>query len=188
MSSSPDKLPAWPVPPTQSGPLPSGGGGTSEHLARRPRFRLTPKRVLLIVLGVIVFLAISLLLARWLQTENIERDDDLELIQAEARGNLNGMLDAIAGCRQRPACVASVKAVAADSRVHRPGSVKILQLESPTAYSLTGATGKTRFAWTVLGTLPVVQCIDVRRTGNFLSGVNVSLIGVSPPIENEADC
>ena len=38
---------------------------------------LRPKRVLLIVLGVIVFLAISTALARWLSVENLERDEDL---------------------------------------------------------------------------------------------------------------
>ena len=66
--------------------------------------------------------------------------------------------------------------------------MKILNLESPTAYSLTGATGRTRLAWTVLGTLPVVQCIEVRRTGNFLAGVNVRLLSLSAPIPNEGDC
>jgi len=40
----------------------------------------------------------------------------------------------------------------------------------------------------VIGTLPVVQCIDVRRTGTFLSGMKVELIGLTAPIENEADC
>ena len=66
--------------------------------------------------------------------------------------------------------------------------MKILQLESTTAYSLSGATGKTRLAWTVIGTLPVVQCVDVRRTGNFLTGIHVQLLGLSAPIDNEGIC
>ena len=131
---------------------------------------------------------ISGLLARFLQTENVERDADLALIQAEARGDVQAMLNQIGGCRASPACVASVKANAANARTRRPGAVKILQLTSPTAYSLFGATGKTRFAWTVIGRLPVVQCIAVQRTGNFLSGLSIKLMGLSPPIENEADC
>ena len=66
--------------------------------------------------------------------------------------------------------------------------MKILQLESHTAYSLTGATGNTRVAWTVIGTLPVVQCVRVRRSGNFLTGIKVTLVGLSAPIPNEGGC
>jgi hypothetical protein len=98
------------------------------------------------------------------------------------------MLNQLSGCRASPSCVASVKANAANPRTRRPGAVKILQLTSPTAYAPFGATGKTRFAWTVIGTLPVVQCIEVRRSGNFFSGVSVKLTALSAPIENEADC
>ena len=136
----------------------------------------------------LVFLAISGLLARFLQTENVERDADLALIQAEARGDVQGMISRISGCRASAACVASVKANAANPRTRRPGAVKILLLTSPTAYSLFGGRGRTRFAWTVLGSLPVVQCIDVERSGNFLSGITVKLTGLSAPIENEGNC
>ena len=66
----------------------------------------------------------------------------------------------------RVACAATVRASAV--RLRRPGAVKILPIKSPTAYSLTGATGTTRVAWTVIGKLPVVQCVVVRRTGNAL--------------------
>ncbi len=139
-------------------------------------------------MAVVLFLAISGLLARFLSVENVERDDDLALVQAEAKGDVAGMLDQLSGCRASPACVASVKANASDPRLRRAGAVKILQLESKTAYSLFGATGKTRLAWTVIGKLPVVQCVDVRRTGNFLAGIHVQLVGLSPPIANEGIC
>jgi hypothetical protein len=66
--------------------------------------------------------------------------------------------------------------------------VRILSLKSRTAYSLTGATGKTRLAWTVIGRLPVVQCVEVRRTGNALAGIHITLLSLSAPIPNEADC
>jgi len=137
---------------------------------------------------VLVVLAVSVLLARFLTVENLERDDDLRLVQAEARGSVNGMLDQLEGCRRSASCVASVRADARDPRVRRAGAVKILQLESATAYSLTGATGETRLAWTVIGKLPVVQCVEVRRTGSFLSGVQVHLLGLSAPIAGEGKC
>lgn len=146
------------------------------------------KRIALICLGVAIFLAISALLARWLTVENLERDQDLELVQAEARGNAAAMIGKLSGCRASASCQASVRRLLANPRLRRRGEVKILNIESPTAYSLAGATGKTRFAWTVIGSLPVVQCIDVRRSGSFLSGVDVSLLAISPPIPNEGDC
>jgi hypothetical protein len=146
------------------------------------------KRRLLIAAAVVLFLLVSGLLARWLTTENVERDAALALIQAQARGDVQGMLARLQGCAAKPACVAQVRANVANPRLRRPGAVKILQLESPTAYSLTGATGRTRLAWTVIGTLPVVQCITVRRSGNPVSGIKVALLAVSPPIPNEGGC
>jgi hypothetical protein len=137
---------------------------------------------------VLLFLAVAALLARFLSTENIERDADLALIQAQARGDVPGMLARLSGCRARPSCVAVVNANASNPRLRRAGAVKILSLKSSTAYSLTGASGKTRLAWTVIGKLPVVQCVDVRRTGDFLRGMTISLLSLSAPIPTEADC
>jgi hypothetical protein len=134
----------------------------------------------------VVFLAISALLARFLSVENDERDKDLALLQAQARGDAAGMLARLSGCDRSAACVGVVRSDAKGLR--RAGEVKILQVKSPTAYALDGATGKTRIAWTVIGRLPVVQCIEVRRTGNPVSGIHVALLSLSAPIENEADC
>src|ERR1700742_4832614 len=114
------------------------------------------KRRLLIALGVLVFLVISAALARFLTTDNLEREEDVALIQAEARGDAKAMLDKLSGCRERPACVAEVQRDAADPRLRRSGAVKILSLGSATANSPTGATGRTRLAWTVLGKEPIV--------------------------------
>jgi hypothetical protein len=172
-------------------PLASMSAEPTEQPFQRRSLKITwtRKAVVLLALGVIVFLAISVMLARFLQIENVERDDDLALIEAETKGDVQGMLGRIAGCSLSPSCVASVRANASDSRTRKVGAVKILQLTSPTSYSLFGATGKTRFAWTELNrTLPIVQCIDVRRTGNFVSGIKVELIGLSKPIENEGEC
>lgn len=147
-----------------------------------------PVRIALITVGVILFLGISGLLSRFFSVENVEREDDLALINAEVKGNVAGMLRQLSGCAQSPSCVATVKANAANPRLRRSGAVKILQLTSPTAYALDGATGKTRLAWTVIGKLPVVQCIEVHRSGNFLSGIHIQLISMSAPISGEAEC
>jgi hypothetical protein len=136
----------------------------------------------------VLFLVVSFFLARFLSVENTERDADLALIEAEARGDASGMLDRIAGCRASPTCVASVRADIGNPRLRRSGAVKILQLSSSTAYALNGASGRTRLAWTVIGQLPVVQCVGVRRSGNPLTGVKVALTSLSAPIPNEGDC
>ena len=96
------------------------------------------------------------------------------------------MLAQLSGCVAKPKCVAIVKSDAAS--LHRTGSVKILDLTSTTNHSLTSATGTTRVAWTVIGHLPTVQCVTVKRTGNFLTGISVALLSIGKPINSEADC
>jgi len=144
------------------------------------------RRIALIALAVVLFLALSGVLARFLTVENLERDEELALLQAQARGNASGMLAHLHGCRQDPSCVATVQADARTLR--RPGAVKIVMLTSPTAYSLGGATGTTRLAWTVIGQFPVVQCVRVRREGSFLAGISLKLLSVSAPIAKTAEC
>jgi hypothetical protein len=161
-----------------------GAIGPRAWWRRQPRRR---RRVSLAIV-LLVVLAISVVLARFLTVENAERNVEAALVQAEAKGSLPGMLDELSGCRQSPSCLAKAKANASNASLHRAGAVKILQVQSKTAYSLFGATGKTRLAWTVLGTPPVVQCVEVRRTGNFLSGIHVQLIEVSAPIDKEGRC
>jgi hypothetical protein len=148
------------------------------------------RRVLrgLFALGIVVVLVVSAGLARFLSVENAERSAEVALLQAEVKGNAAGMLDELSGCRETPSCVAGVRANASNPRLRRAGIVKLLQLESSTAYSPFGATGKTRVAWTVIGTLPVVQCVNVRRTGNLLTGIHVQLLSVSAPIAGEGVC
>jgi hypothetical protein len=171
--------------PTATGA--AGASGPREWWRGLPPRQRRILRTLLAVAFVVV-LVVGALLARFLSAENAERSDDAALVQAEARGDLAGMLAQLSGCRESPSCLATARADASDPRVRRAGAVKILQLESPTADSMSGATGKTRLAWTVIGTLPVVQCVDVRRTGNFLSGIHVQLIGISAPISGEGAC
>ncbi|MFI5009195.1 MAG: hypothetical protein ACHQDY_02865 [Solirubrobacterales bacterium] len=160
-----------------------GPAGGATVAMRRGRRRWL---IALIALGVVLFLAISAELARFFSVENVEREDLVALLQAEARGSAPGMLAQLSGCGQNPACVATVRANAA--KLHRPGSIKILTLSSPTSGSLTAATGTTRVAWTVIGTLPVVQCVRVRRTGNAVTGISLKLLTIGPKIESEGDC
>lgn len=145
-------------------------------------------RAVLIALGVLAFLAVSVVVARWLTTESRERSAVHRLLSAQARGDADRMLELLApACRADPRCRATVAADA--RRLRRPGSVKILAFTSETAYALGGATGATRVAWTVLGRgLPVVQCVVVRRTGTALAGRGVTLLRVSAPIGNESSC
>lgn len=144
------------------------------------------KRFALIVVGFILFLAISGLLARFFSAENVERDDELALVEAETKGDANAIVRNLHGCRESPACVAIAQANAKSLR--RPGSPKILSVKSTNSHSLFSSTGTTRLAWTVIGTLPVVQCLRVRRSGNFLTGINVTVVSLSAPISNEANC
>jgi hypothetical protein len=141
-------------------------------------------RIILIGLGVIAFLVVSGMLARFLDVENVERDAVLGVLQAEARGDAPAVLAALHGCAA--ACQATARADAASLR--GPGAVTILADQSPTAYSLTGTTGPTRVAWKIPARLPTVQCVLVRRTGNVITGVSLKLLAISAPIPLQSDC
>src|SRR5947208_3416430 len=97
------------------------------------------------------------------------------------------MLADLDGCVRSPSCRAQVEANAA--RLRRAGNVKILAYDSKTAYTLGAAEGLTRVAWTVIDNgLPVVQCVDVRRGGNVLTGRTVTLRRLSAPIGRQSPC
>jgi hypothetical protein len=140
----------------------------------------------LIVLGVVLFLAISGVAARFFSAENVERDHELILLQAQAKGDVPGMLAQLPGCASRPSCLVTVRSDAAHLR--RSGSVLILSTQTTTNHSLTGSVGETRIAWKAGGLFPVVQCIRVHRSGNFLTGIGIALLAVSGPIADTADC
>jgi hypothetical protein len=147
------------------------------------------RRVLipLAVTAAVVFLAVSLGLARWLTTENQERGDVVALLQAQARGDERGMFSRLQGCARDAACAAAVQRNA--RRLRRAGEVKILAYDSATSYALGGARGLTRVAWTVIDRgLPVVQCVDVERRGTVLAGRAITLHRLSPPIDRQASC
>jgi hypothetical protein len=143
-------------------------------------------RIALAAVGVLLFLAISGVLARFFSAENVEHDHEAALMQAEARGDAQGMLAQLTGCRSSAACTATVRADAASLR--RAGVVEVLSTQSTTNHSLTSSVGETRVAWKVPGRYPVVQCVRVRRSGNFLTGISVALLRVGPRIGDTSDC
>ena len=146
---------------------------------------MSPRTKLLIAVGVVLFVGISFVLARYLSTENRERDAVYALLKDQARGDVPGMLGRLDGCDAR--CRADVEANA--RRLARPGDVKILAYTSSTSYALGSATGPTRVAWTIVNRqLPVVQCVEVQRMGNVLTGRRINLRRLSVPIDSTGSC
>ncbi len=146
------------------------------------------RRLPLIVVSVIVGLAVSFVLARWLTTENRERDAIYALLVDQARGDAAGVIGRLDGCATEPACVATQRRNA--QRLARRGEVKIVRLDSDTSYALGTADGVTRVVWTVLpgSGSTVVQCVEVHRGGTALAGRTVTLRRLSAPIGRESPC
>jgi hypothetical protein len=70
----------------------------------------------------------------------------------------------------------------------RAGRVSILQLETSAGFSLTSTMGTARVAWDVGSSLPIVQCVRVRRAGDALSGLRIQLLAISRRIKTDGDC
>jgi hypothetical protein len=139
-----------------------------------------------VVLGVLVFLAISLMLARAFNAESTERTAVTDLVRAEARGDLRGATSQLTGCAANPACRTRIAANVA--ALHRGGTVQVLQLEASTGFSLGSTLGNARIAFRIGTSLPAVQCVRVRRAGNVVSGLRVELLSVSRPLKGDAAC
>jgi hypothetical protein len=146
-----------------------------------------PRRVW-IVPAVVLFLVISVELARFLSASGAERADVVKLLRDQGRGDVPGMLAQLHGCAADPACVAQVRANAAKLRV--TGRVKILLLESKSAYTLTSTTGTSRVAWTDIDhpSRTAVQCITVRKSWSLVHGARVQLRRIGPRIGDEDSC
>jgi hypothetical protein len=139
-----------------------------------------------IVVAIILFLVISALLARVFSANGAEQSAITSLVQAEAKGDVDAILGAIVGCRTDPSCrrTAAVDAAA----LKHTGAVSIIQLQPSTSFSLGGTEGTARVAWNAGGSLPIVQCVKVRRAGNPISGLQVELLEVSRRIASDAAC
>jgi hypothetical protein len=144
------------------------------------------RRLPLLIAAAIAFIALSLLLARWLSTESTERNKVHRLLEAEARGDGPAVLAQLHGCADARCQAIALRSARA---LRRRGAVKILNYESGTSYALGSATGVTRVAWTSLEQgLPIVQCVTVRRAGSVLSGRSVTLLRISAPIDRQGSC
>ena len=142
--------------------------------------------LLLVALGVLVFLVISALLARAFSANGAEQTAITNLVKAEAAGNEAGMVARIDGCVQSASCRARVSHDA--TALKRPGSVSIINLQPSTSFSLAGMTGTARVAWRAGSSLPIVQCVRVRRSGDVISGLHVHLLELSARIKSTRQC
>ena len=145
-----------------------------------------PRIIALLAVAVVLFVAISALLARAFSVDGAERSAITDLIQAQARGDQNAMLDQISGCRAESACRARV----ADdlAALAHSGAVSIIQIQPSAGFSLGGTLGTARVAWNAGGSLPIVQCVKVRRAGNVLRGLHVELLEISKRIPSDQAC
>ena len=152
-------------------------------VAALPRRRL----VAIAVPATLVVLAVGFFAARFLTTENRERDALFSLMKAEASGDAPRVLSQLDGCEDA-ACQAKVRAFL--PKVTGPGTVKIALLDSGTSYSFGTKTGTSRVVWVHgVDSRPIVQCVVVRREGGPLTGRSVSLLRLSAPLaDNEDSC
>jgi len=139
-----------------------------------------------IAAGILLFLVVSAVLARVFSANSAEQAAITSLVQSEARGDVNAIVGAVQDCRTDPAC--QQRAALNAAALKHAGAVSIIQLQPSTSFSLGGTQGTARVAWNVGGSLPIVQCIKVRRAGNPVSGLSVQLLVVSKRIASDAAC
>ena len=136
------------------------------------------------VTGALAFVAIAIVLARWLQTDNVERDRVERLLSAQARGDAATMARQLERCDA--ACEERMARLAA--RLGRRGRLEIVRYDSETSRALTSRTGAVRVVWRLAEGLPTVQCVTVRRQGDAVTGPRVTLLALSAPIAREGAC
>jgi hypothetical protein len=145
------------------------------------------RRLLAIAVPATIFvLVVGFFAARWLTTENRERDAMFDLVSAEAAGNAPAVLKQLDGCDA--ACAAKVRAFL--PKVTGRGTIKIALVESATAHTFGDQTGVSRVVWVHgVTSRPIVQCVVVHRHGGPLTERSVSLLRLSAPLaDNEDSC
>jgi hypothetical protein len=145
-----------------------------------------PLRILLVLLALGAFVAISLGLGRVLSANGAERDAILALLEAQARGNADAVIARVEGCAERSACAATARANAAQLRA--TGKVELVRLDASTSFSLGGHDGVARVVWKTPSRTTVVQCVAVHRGGDVIGGLSVELRALSRPIGHQAAC
>ncbi|MGN6189147.1 MAG: hypothetical protein ACTHOE_09625 [Conexibacter sp.] len=145
-----------------------------------------PLPILLLALGVLLFLAISVGLARVLNANGAEQSAIVALLRAQARGDASAMIAQLDGCARRPACVADARRTAA--RLRSPGKLTLVRLDASTSFSFGGHDGIARVVWKTPSRTTVVQCVEVHRGGDVIGGLSVELRALSRPIGHQAAC
>src|SRR5437763_11964338 len=140
----------------------------------------------LVALGVVLFVAISVGLARVFGANSAEQSAITSLVKAEAAGDQQAMLALIDGCSASAGCRTRVAENAVDLK--RPGAVTVIQLQPSTSFSLGGTVGTARVAWRADSSLPIVQCVRVRRAGDVFGGLTVQLLEISVRIKSDSSC
>ncbi len=142
------------------------------------------KRPLLIATAVIAVLAISAVVARWINNDTVERGKVVDLLRAQARGDVAKMRSLV-DCPDE-ACERLLAANA--GKLRGRGELKVALYQSQTAHALRSRTKPTRVVWFTPGRLTTVQCVLVRRSGNVFAGTSVTLLRLSAPIRRESSC
>jgi hypothetical protein len=127
----------------------------------------------------------SLFLARGFSATNSERAKVLELLRAQAQGDVDAMLALLPECGAVPACVTTLHNRA--DAVRRDGELEVLQFRPSVQLAVTDEEGNARVAWRAGDSAPVVQCVRVRRTG-ALNGARTQLISIGAPVAGDASC
>ncbi|MFZ0089643.1 MAG: hypothetical protein WAL63_09065 [Solirubrobacteraceae bacterium] len=139
-----------------------------------------------IVTAIILFLAISALLARAFSVGDAEQAAIASLVKAEARGDPAGVIALITGCAGDAACRA--RAARTTAALRHPGQVSIATVQPSSSFSLGSTLGTARVAWLAGSSLPRTQCVRVRHAGNVLEGFSVQLLELSPRIATDGAC
>lgn len=141
----------------------------------------------LIIAAVLLLVAVSFVVARWINNDTVERARVVELLRAQLRGDAAEMLRRLDDCDD-PACVEVVRENA--RRLRRDAELKVALYQSQTAHALRSRTKFTRVVWFPAGreAQTTVQCVLVRRSGNVFAGMTVSLLRVTAPIGRESSC
>lgn len=139
-----------------------------------------------IVAGVVVFLAVSALLARAFNVGDAENAAITALVQAEARGDTADVISLISGCRTSATCRA--RAAEVTTALRHPGKVAIAEINPSSTFSVVSTQGTARVAWVAGSSLPRVQCLRVRHAGSVVQGFTIELLKLSRRIASDADC
>ena len=145
-----------------------------------------PLRILLLLAGLVLFLAISGALARVLSANGAEQSAIVSLLRAQARGDADAVIAQLQGCADRPACVADARRTSA--RLRSRGDLTLVRLDASTSFSLGGHDGVARVVWKTPSRTTIVQCVEVHRGGDVIGGLSVELRALSRPIGHEAAC